>query len=28
MLLTKTTNANCVLAEVVCIKLERECSKF
>jgi len=28
MLLTKTTNANCLIAEVVCIKLERECSKF
>jgi len=28
MWLTKTTNSNCLLAEVDCIKLEVECSKF
>jgi len=28
MQLTKTTNSNCLLAKVDCIKLEAECSKF
>jgi len=28
MYLTKTTNSNCLLAKVDCIKLEIECSKF
>jgi len=28
MLLTKTTNSNCLLAKIDCIKLEEECSKL